>query len=144
LLRNRGKYNLENIRGGYHGYKWWCTSWVGIWYIFIVKHTHTISVVKHVFHTLSWFIPHTACKLKRACSTCTQSHDPHIKLCYPGDAASKYRMWRVAAPCLLCIKFLYPVMLLLSRLYFRRKGPRCYDCLVYLIQKWPDIVRLEA
>jgi hypothetical protein len=26
LLRNRGKYNLENIRGGYHGYKWWCTS----------------------------------------------------------------------------------------------------------------------
>jgi hypothetical protein len=33
-----------------------------------------------------------------------RSHDPLIKLSYPGDAAS-YRLARVAAPCLLCIKF---------------------------------------
>jgi hypothetical protein len=37
----------------------------GICYIFVVKHTHTISVLKHVFHNLTLPISHTACKLKK-------------------------------------------------------------------------------
>ena len=94
--------------------------------LFLVKRTHTIFVLKHVFHSLTLFLLHIACKLKGACSKCTPDYP--VQLCYPGDAASKYRMARVAAPCLLCIEFLHPVMLLLSRLYFRRKGPRCCDC----------------
>jgi hypothetical protein len=103
--------------------------------IYFDSKTHTISVLKHVFCNLTLFILHTACKLKSVLNLYTRSHDPHIPvhviLCYPHDAASKYRMARVAAPCLLCIKCLHPVMLLLSRLYFwryRRKGPRCCDC----------------
>jgi hypothetical protein len=63
----------------------------GISYTFIVKHTHTISVHKHVFRNLhvTLFIHHTACELKRACSMCTPGHMIFTKLCYPGDAASK-------------------------------------------------------
>jgi hypothetical protein len=68
----------------------------GIWYSFIVKQTHTISVLNTSF----------ILQIKKSVlNVYTRTHDPHIKLCYPGDAASKYRMARVAAPCLLCIEF---------------------------------------
>jgi hypothetical protein len=105
----------------------------GIWHIFIVKHAHTISVLNHVFHNSTLFILHTACKLKTLPSTCTPEagstgralaivrvrsllhgrvrlNRPLVtrsshKLCDSGDVTSKYRMTRVAAPCLLCILF---------------------------------------
>jgi hypothetical protein len=54
---------LENIRGGYHGYKWRCTSWVRHLIYFCSK-TYPRNLCSQtclVFHNLTLFIPHAAC-----------------------------------------------------------------------------------
>jgi hypothetical protein len=73
FLRNLRKY-LENIRGGYHGYKWRCTSWVRHLIYFYSKTYLQNLCSQTVFQNLTLFFLHIVCKLKRACSTCTPGH----------------------------------------------------------------------
>jgi hypothetical protein len=83
--------------------------------------------------SLILFILLSACKSKRACSTCTPGH----MYCLVTQT-SKYRKARVTAPCLLCMKFLHPVMLILSRLFFWSSERKARDVAIVpvLLQHW--------
>jgi hypothetical protein len=68
------KNNLESITVCGHGYKSRWPSWIRYSIYFLVQDTHISSLLKQVFHNLTLFILQTACKLKRACTTCAPGY----------------------------------------------------------------------